>query len=743
MMYTSLALAAGLRPHLCATAGNLAQGENVMHLSRFPVVCIVAGALAVAAKCAQAQTFTVLHSFTKDDGANPRARLVKDAKGNLYGTTTFGGSSAGGVVFKLDATGTETVLHSFVGSSDGFNPEAGLVLDAAGNLYGPTTWGGTPGHGTVFKVDANGTETVLYSFTRGADGGNPESDLIQDTAGNLYGTAFNGGSSDQGTVFMLDTSGTETVLHTFSGSDGGNPLAGVTRDAAGDLYGTTVYGGVYGNGTAWKLDANGTETVLYSFSGGTDGGYPDAGVIQDAAGNLYGTTSVGGSMSLGTVWKLDATGTETVLYSFSGPDGANPFGGLVRDAGGNFYGTTQSGGASKFGTVWKLDATGTETVLHNFTGGSDGASPSASLIFDATGNLYGTAYSGGAKGFGVVFEEIAGSDLSLVVAPNVRCKSSWGPCSGNIVLANSTETTSLTAIVTPPQQAEIVLSVDFGQVTDILTNNSGFGTGTYTAGILNFGFRDTKTATGIVNGMIGSQQFPSLTNIFNYAAFNFHQSQVTDTEFTDTNTMSAQDIQSFFQGYGSFMSEFVLISKKGGFIDSNNNGRLDAGETVYVSKPPHECPAPCGPFKLGATGTAASVVFKNAAMTYGLNPQILLATAEKENSLVSDQKIPSASVLNFAMGCNLKLDFDFLSQIACSANSFVLRFKETPSEPFFFKEPKFNVQHYVTGLKLRVVAFEVQTAATYAQYRYTPFIQAKKNGGGVYLFERLWAHYGF
>ena len=330
--------------------------------------------------------------------------------------------------------------------------------------------------------------------------------------------------------------------------------------------------------------------------------------------------------------------------------------------------------------------------------------------------------------------------LSLVVTPNVRCKSSWGPCSGNIVLANGVETTSLTAIATPPQQVEIALATNFGQVSNIATSSSGLGTGIYTGGTLSFGWNDTTTVPASVNGTIGSQQYPSLTQIFNYAAFDFHQSQVTDVAFIDANAMSAAEIQTFLTGQNSFLFKFVIINAQGGFIDQNGNGKLDKGEQVYVSSPPQECKAPCGPFALGSTGTLASSVFENAATTYGVNPEVLLATAEKENSLVVASRLPGVGALNWAMGCGKASDF--LSQINCSANTFSIQFGLTPSEPFFL-QPKFNVQHYVTGIGRQVVAFQIQTAATYAQYRYTPFIQTSATGGGVYLFESIWAAYGF
>ena len=330
------------------------------------------------------------------DGAAPQAGLIQDDTGNLYGTTAGGGNSYNfcpsngcGTVFKLDNTGHETVLYTFCSSTvvgspclDGDNPTAGLLRDAAGNLYGTTYYGGANNGGIVFKVDSTGQETVLKIFcdidSNCVDGTNPQAGLIQDTAGNLYGTTLNGGSSSStvgpGTVFKLNNAG-YTVLYSFcpesSCSGGAYPHAGLIQDSAGNLYGTTYGGGGASNGgTVFKVDATGHETVLYSFCSSAncaDGELPQAELIQDAAGNLYGTTTAGGgnlnpscgSNGCGTVFKLDNTGHETVLYSFcSGPnctDGAAPQAVVIQDAAGNVYGTTSIGGANGGGgTVFKL-----------------------------------------------------------------------------------------------------------------------------------------------------------------------------------------------------------------------------------------------------------------------------------------------------------------------------------------------------------------------------------------------------
>jgi RHS repeat-associated protein len=390
-----------------------------------------------AKTAATASGYEVLYSFCSasncTDGESPVAGLIRDAAGNLYGTTPQGGTGSnndGGTVFKVDTTGHETVLYNFCSASnctDGEQPQAGLIRDASGNLYGTTEYGGANGAGTVFKVDATGHETVLYSFcSECTNGANPVAGLIQDASGNLYGTTEYGGPYAAGTVFKVDTTGHETVLYSFCPSgcsgDGKNPLAGLVQDVAGNLYGTTYDGGANDVGTVFKVDTAGHETVLYSFcsaSNCTDGEYPYAGLMQDAAGNLYGTTAGGGASNNGTVFEVDIAGHETALYSFCSAsnctDGAIPKAGLIQDAMGNLYGTTTGGGANGYGTVFKVESAGNETVLYSFCSAfscEDGTIPLAGLTEDSTGNLYGTTLGGGANGFGTVFELATGVSVN-------------------------------------------------------------------------------------------------------------------------------------------------------------------------------------------------------------------------------------------------------------------------------------------------------------------------------------------
>lgn len=263
-------------------------------------------------------TESVLHSFGVDpDGQGPDGGVIFDASGNLYGTTASGGSSSWGTVFELSPVfgggWTETVLHSFTGAPDGANPKTSLVMDGAGNLFGTTTGGGSASGGCVFELSPNGvgwTESVLFNFP-GTNGLEPYGSLIFDAAGNLYGTTPDGGAGGVGTVFELSpgSSGwTETLLHQFNKHQGGEtPVGGLTFDSTGNLYGTTDGGGAAGLGTAYKLvpgSSGYTIQYLHSFGSSTDGAIPLAGVVLDSAGNIFGTTFQGGTGNTGTVFEI-------------------------------------------------------------------------------------------------------------------------------------------------------------------------------------------------------------------------------------------------------------------------------------------------------------------------------------------------------------------------------------------------------------------------------------------------------
>jgi len=373
---------------------------------------------------AKGATFSVLHAFQGgNDGANPQSGLIADKQGNLYGTTYAGGADNLGTLFRLAPDGTETPLVTF-DSTNGQSPCLGyLIADKSGNFFGTTGAGGENDFGAVYTLAAAGTEQLLYSFAGTSDGYNIEYGLVKDKSGNLYGTAYQGGPNSAGEVYEI-TGGTKTTLWAFCSqancTDGYGPLSQLVSDRHGNLYGTTFEGGAYGYGTVFRLSppAKGqtqwTETVLHSFAatvnGTIDGCYPFAGVIADKSGSLYGTTygcggyTNGNSDGDGSVFKIAADGTESLLYGFSGGnDGMNPKAPLIEDKSGNLYGTASAGGAENDGIVFKIASDGTETILHTFTGGSDGATPYSGLHRKGPW-LYGTASAGGANGDGTVYK---------------------------------------------------------------------------------------------------------------------------------------------------------------------------------------------------------------------------------------------------------------------------------------------------------------------------------------------------
>ena len=403
--------------------------------------CGLACAIFVPYSSARAENAeAVLHSFCSRsdcrDGETPEGGLITDSSGNLYGTTSNGGAHWGGNVFEISADGTYKVLYAFCSQHrcvDGSSPYGTLIMDGSGKLYGTTYMGGTGhsygngfGSGTVFSIEtATGAETVLYNFCSRrycTDGQNPAAGVIMDDSGNLYGTTQNGGVYGTGIVFRLTANGREKVLYSFDAL--GLP-SGLIRDSSGNLYDTTVQGGAAEQGDVFEVTPDGTFKELHSFCSRrncSDGAQPWAGLIMDGSGNLYGTTKFGGVNNYGTVFKLAANGTETVLYNLCSrrdcSDGAYPAANLMMDGSGSLYGTTQFGvgrdcqdNPDVCGTVFKLATNGAETTLYSFCSTrncADGGQPAASLIMDGSGNLYGTTVRGGrghcVDGCGTVFE---------------------------------------------------------------------------------------------------------------------------------------------------------------------------------------------------------------------------------------------------------------------------------------------------------------------------------------------------
>jgi uncharacterized repeat protein (TIGR03803 family) len=390
--------------------------------------------------------------FNGANGLNPGAGLIMDGGGNLYGTTESGGAFGYGAVFEMaKGSGTITVLAGFNGNN-GSNPDSPLLRDSSGNLYGTTSAGGVNGDGTIFEL-ANGSNaiTTLASFN-GTNGLGPISGLIMDPSGNLYGTAvqggaygYGGGSTGYGTVFELAKgSGSITGLASFNGANGQFPSGGVTLDSSGNLYGTARDGGANGYGTVFELaNGSGTLTTVVSFSGGSNGAYPYASLIMDASGNFYGTTAGGDTNDYGTVFELArGSSTITTLASLTRSGAWAPQTGLLMDSSGNLYGTASAGGASGYGTVFELPKGASSLTTLAAFDASNGSDPLGPLVMDSSGNLYGTTAVGG-EGFQDVY--VQGDGTVFEVIPHTAALNWSTPASINYDTALSSTQLDATA----------------------------------------------------------------------------------------------------------------------------------------------------------------------------------------------------------------------------------------------------------------------------------------------------------
>ena len=363
---------------------------------------------------------TTLASFNySTTGANPFAGLTLDALGNLFGTTSVGGASSGGTVFEIASGSTAlTTIVSF-DSSIASDIDDGVTIDGSGNLYGTTHAGGAYGLGTVFEIAAASTTATTLASFNGADGRYPSEPVVVDASGDVYGTTWGAGGTDVGKVFEVATgSNAITTIASFDGTNGSYPLGGMTLDSSGDLYGSTSGGGGGNGGTVFEI-AHGSNTIttLVSFDQSTGPSNPQAALILDASGNLYGTTYSGGSGGDGTVFEIaNGSNAPSTLASFVGTNATTPYGGVALDASGNLYGTTFAGGTSGLGTLFEI-ANGSNTVstLISFDGGN-GSHPESTPTVDALGNVYGTTPSGGAFGDGTVYELARGSDTITTLA---------------------------------------------------------------------------------------------------------------------------------------------------------------------------------------------------------------------------------------------------------------------------------------------------------------------------------------
>ena len=450
--------------------------------------------LLLATTTSPGQVFTTLVNFDITNGANPESSLVQGVDGNLYGTTTMGGTNNWGTVFTITEGGALTTLYSFCNGlfcTDSMRPTAGLVLALDGFFYGTTEYGGSSSVGTVFRISPGAAFTNLNSFTFGRY---PMAALVQNRNGNFFGTTF-GSEGEGSTVFRMTADGALVPLYTFCENltcvDGISPWAGVIEGIDGDFYGTTTLGGNLtcgggaGCGTVFKATAEGTLTTLHSFSA-HDGSNPYGTLVQATDGNFYGTTRFGGANNGGTIFRITSAGALTTLYSFCAQggcaDGSNPWAGLIQATDGNLYGTTNTGGnlacggGLGCGTLFKITRNGTLTVLHNFDT-AHGDSSYGCLLQATDGKIYGTTAFGGTDNQGTVFR------LSTGLAPFVTFVRAAGKVgeTGPVLGQGFTGTTSVAingiqANFTVISDTDIRATVPPGATTGYVTVTTPSGT---------------------------------------------------------------------------------------------------------------------------------------------------------------------------------------------------------------------------------------------------------------------------
>lgn len=452
--------------------------------------CIILLSCTANAIVSQAQiTFTTLASFDMTDGDRPYSSLVQGFDGNFYGTTMFGGANDTGTVFRISADGQLTELHSFQ-KSEGYYSYGGLVQADDGSFYGTTSDGGVNNYGTVFRVAPGGKLKPLYSFCSQpscADGSVSYAGLMQATDGNFYGTTYEGGANNYGTVFKITKGGDLSTIYNFCSApgcaDGSGPAAGLVQATDGNLYGTTQGGGTGGNGgTVFRISFGGELTTLYSFCSQpncADGEDPTAALMQANNGNFYGTTYSGGASNenRGTVFEITRAGNLTTLYSFctrpSCDDGASPLAPLTQATNGDLFGTTQEGGVDGSGTIFKVNAKGMVTTQYSFCSQpscSDGGVPYAGLIQATDGNIYGAAYTGGAYSDGTIF------GVSVGLGPFVETQADSGNVGAHVIILGNNLTGSSAvgfngtpATLTVVSETEITTVVPAGATTGFLT----------------------------------------------------------------------------------------------------------------------------------------------------------------------------------------------------------------------------------------------------------------------------------
>ena len=589
------------------------------------------------------QTPLVLAAFNGTNGANPEAGLVEDTNGNLFGTTAYNADASGdGTVFEVAAgSGAITILASF-NYSNGSHPFAGLVEDRHGNLFGTTSQGGAYGYGTVFEVVAgSGTITTLASCNY-ANGADSYAGLFEDSGGNLFGTTSAGGTSGDGTVFeVVAGSGTITTLATFNGPNGNQPLAGLIEDSHGNLFGTTAYGGLFGDGTVFEL-ATGSSiiTTLASFQNGANGAFPLAGLIEDSSGNLFGTAQSGGATGDGTVFEL-ATGSSitTTLASFHGAHGTTPKAGLIEDSHGNLFGTTAYGGVSGYGTVFEV-AAGTDSIitLASFNA-SSGSDPLAGLIEDGNGNLFGTASNdnGSNHGGGTVFE--------LASTPTAFTIDTVAPVLGGITTSTSItdkqtatpfSNITITDADNPPQTQTVKVVLD-NAAKGTLSNLGGFvhsPAGTYT-----FTGTAANAQTAIRGLIFTPTQNRVVPNLIEDTTFTITANDGVDPDVTNNltvvHTTSVNDAPVLGGVTSTSVTSFItagLNNPVGMAFDSHGNLYIANITNNTVSKV--------------LAGTSTAVPF----ITSGLSNPAFLAFDTHDNLYIANDGVGNNTVSKVAVG---------------------------------------------------------------------------------------------
>ncbi len=419
------------------------------------IVVFLVAILMVGGASARAQTFSLLDSFDVTNGSESIASLVQATDGNFYGTTVDGGSNAQGTIFRVTPSGRLTNIYNFCALSacaDGAQSYAALVLGPDNELYGTTTTGGASNFGTIFKISLDGTLTTLHSFAQ-RDGAFPQGGIVLGSDGNFYGTTLQGGSDSLGVIFRITPDGSLTVLHNFTGRslDGGTPFSAPMQASDGNFYGVTWVGGV-GVGIIYRMSPSGTFGVFHTFcqlGSCSDGAFPLGGITQGANGNLYGTTTSADDFNQGTIYQITLGGAFTTLYTFCQrigcTDGTDPLSRMELGTNGELYGSTETGGSSicdgGCGTLFAMTPAGSVTTLYQFctvSGCPDGYLPQDQTVIQGTnGSFYGSVPLGGTSNAGTAFK------LSAGLRPFIRTNPTSGAVGSTVtILGNGLNTAS-------------------------------------------------------------------------------------------------------------------------------------------------------------------------------------------------------------------------------------------------------------------------------------------------------------